>query len=70
MPAELVSVNLSNVCRIVRLFDAMDNADKNSCRDREQTLKLLTSSDELIWTIMELLLEWPGIYLLEICRDL
>lgn len=63
-----LGVSVSTVRRIARLFDTAGNVDKKSCRDRGQALKHLTSYDE--WIIMELVLERPGIYLLEICREL
>ena len=60
-----LGVSPSTVRRIAQLFDTTGSVDKKSCREREQHL---TSYDE--WLIMELVLERPGIYLLEICREL
>ncbi len=63
-----LGVSPSTVRRIGRLFDTTGSIDKKSRLDGGQALKLLTSYDE--WMIMELVLERPGIYLLEICREL
>ena len=66
-----VSANLgvshSTVRRMVRLFDTTGNVDGRGYGSSHPPTRL-TSYDE--WMIMELVLEQPGIYLLEICRQL
>ena len=66
-----VSANLgvshSTVRRMVRLFDTMGNVDGRGYGSSHPPTRL-TSYDE--WMIMEIVLAQPGIYLLEICRQI
>ena len=63
-----LGISASTVRRIGQLFDSTGSVDKQSCPDRGLALKVLTTYDEFI--IMELVLQRPGIYLREICREL
>ena len=63
-----LGISPATVRRIGQRFDSTGSVDKQSCPDRGLALKALTTYDEFI--IMELVLQRPGIYLREICREL
>lgn len=66
--SENLSVSQSTVRRIGDLFDSTGSVDPKVDPDKGQALKALSSYDEFY--VMELVLEKPGIYLREICREL
>lgn len=62
-----LGVSLSTVCRVRKLFDTTGSVDKQKYPVRLLG-KSLTTYDE--FAILELVLQRPGIYLHEICREL
>ena len=62
-----ISVSVSTVRRIGKLFETTGNVQQGEHGDRE-TGKVLTTYDQFL--VMELVLDRPGIYLHEVCQGL
>ena len=61
-------VSVSTVRRIGKVFDETGNVDTKDSLTRGQAQKVVSSQDEFL--VLELVLEWPGVYLHEICQEM